>query len=158
MSSTPDRVLDGTKLEQVFADDGLDWIVERIRQRLERGAGLSGAISQRDPTPEQRAAYARLFGIPAPSARMLSVQLAELAALLRNAGICDDLGAAIAHLVGPVRCGSARHSGRTDRVRRGPARDSRPPPPDSARCCRSRVAVSRRLRLARADDRQFRHA
>lgn len=110
MGSTADGVLDGAKLEQVFADRGLDWLVERIRQRLERGAGLSGTVSQRDPTPEQRAAYARLFGIAAPSARALSVRLVDLAALLREAGICDDLGAAIAHLVGPVVDRKARRA------------------------------------------------
>lgn len=110
MGSTPDGVRDGGRLEQVFADRGLDWLVERIRQRLERGVGLSGTVSQRDPTPEQRAAYARLFGIPAPSARALSVRLGDLAALLREAGLCDDLGAAIAYLGGPVVDRKARRA------------------------------------------------
>jgi uncharacterized protein (TIGR02679 family) len=111
MSGASDGLRDPERLEQIFADDGLDWLVERIRQRIERGAGLSGSVSQRDPTPEQRAAYARLFGIPAPSARALSVRLADLATLLRDAGICDDLGAAVTYLGGPVVDRKARRAG-----------------------------------------------
>ena len=56
------RVWDAARLEQLFAGRGLDWVVERIRQRLERGAGLTGTISLPDPSTEQRAAYARLMG------------------------------------------------------------------------------------------------
>lgn len=109
-STAPEGVTDGARLEQLFADRGLDWLVDRIRQRLERGAGLSGTVSQRNPTPEQRAAYARLFGIPAPGALALSVRLADLTALLRDAGICDDLAAAIAYMGGPVVDRKARRA------------------------------------------------
>ena len=102
MNPISEGVLDPKRLEQVFADDGLDWLVERIRLRLERGSGLSGSVSLRDPSPEQRAAHARLFGLPATSARTLSVRLDDLTTLLREAAICDDLAAAVTYLGGPV--------------------------------------------------------
>lgn len=105
-----ERVHDPARLEQAFADRGLDWLVERVRLRLERGAGLAGSVSLRDPTPEQQTALARLFGAPRPSARMLTVRLRELAALLHDAGICDDLAAAIEHLGGPTTDRRARRA------------------------------------------------
>jgi uncharacterized protein (TIGR02679 family) len=96
------RVWDAARLEQLFAGRGLDWVLERIRQRLERGAGLVGTISLADPSAEQRAAYARLMGIAAPGARALTLKLTDLEKCLRDAEICEDLAAAAEHLGGPI--------------------------------------------------------
>lgn len=103
MSGTASSGVRGAaRLERLFEGRGLDWILERIRQRIERGSDLAGAITLRDPTDEQRAAFARLLGIPAPGARTLTVRLDELARLLRAAEICDDLVTAVEHLGGPI--------------------------------------------------------
>ena len=96
------RVWDAARLEQLFAGRGLDWVLERIRQRLERGAGLVGTISLPDPSAEQRAAYARLMGIAAPGARALTIKLADLERCLRDAEICADIAAAAEHLGGAI--------------------------------------------------------
>ena len=89
------------RLRQVLDTPGLAWLVARLRERLERGEPLTGRVSLRQPTPEQRAALQRLFGRPCRGAS-LTVDLVELEQLLQRADLCLDLRDAVETLHGPI--------------------------------------------------------
>ena len=92
---------DLARLKDSLGRPGMEWLVQRLRQRLENGLNLSGTVTLRDPAPAQRSALARLLGRRQPAASLV-VKLDELDRLLRAAEICDGLDDALHTLVGPV--------------------------------------------------------
>lgn len=79
------------------------WIVDRVRDRVERGLPLPGTLTLRAPSPPQRDAVERLLGRPPRSGAALSVRLADLDAVLRRSGAASDTAAAVGLLLGPLR-------------------------------------------------------
>ncbi|WP_309248791.1 TIGR02679 family protein [Streptomyces sp. MNP-20] len=95
--------VDSVRLRRLLGDPGLDWLVDRVRRRLERGQPLTGAMSLSSPTVEQRTAAERLLGRPPGRGRSLSVRLDEVDGQLRRSGISPSgLAAAVVALTGPV--------------------------------------------------------
>jgi uncharacterized protein (TIGR02679 family) len=95
--------IDHQRLRRVLGDPELEWLLERIRRRLELGNPLDGPVTLAHASPAQRAAVERLFGRPARSGRGLSVPLGELDRLVRHAGLhADGLAAAVVALTGRV--------------------------------------------------------
>ncbi|HUY32190.1 MAG TPA: TIGR02679 family protein [Pirellulales bacterium] len=94
--------LDADRLRDTLGAPELAWLVERLRQRLERGESLTGAVTLSDPTGPERAAVDRLFGRRATRGVTLTVQVAQLDALLRRAELCDGIAQAIEWLTGPT--------------------------------------------------------
>ncbi|HEY2982090.1 MAG TPA: TIGR02679 family protein, partial [Anaerolineales bacterium] len=88
----------------------LAWLVQRIRQRLERGEGLQGSVTLRGATNEQRAATDRLLGRLPSTGTTLTVQLQRLDLLLRHAELCGGLKEAVEALTGPVEDQRARQA------------------------------------------------
>ena len=87
------------RLREALGVPGLTWIVTRLRQRLESGEPLTGKIGLRNPTKDQRGALERLFGRTVRGAS-LSVDLAELDALVRAAELSANLTEAVEQLTG----------------------------------------------------------
>lgn len=77
------------------------WIVARLVARMRRGEGLTGPIRHPSPSPAERDAHARLFGRYGRG-DTLTVDLGELACVLRDAGLSTSLEDAVTTLVGPV--------------------------------------------------------
>ncbi len=90
------------KLQRVLGSPDLAWLIDRIRNRLERGIPLDGTVTLVGATPTQRRAASRLLGRTA-GGTSLSVPLPALADVLRNAGISADLRSAVEIISGPVR-------------------------------------------------------
>jgi uncharacterized protein (TIGR02679 family) len=95
-------VVDVDRLRALLGGPDVSWIIDRLRARVERGAGLDGTIALRDPTTAQRAAIARMFGGRTSTGQTLTIDLGELDALLRHAEICDGVTEAVSVLAGPV--------------------------------------------------------
>jgi uncharacterized protein (TIGR02679 family) len=91
------------RLQRVLGSPDLAWLIDRIRDRLERGIPLDGTVTLVGATPQQRRAAARLLGRSAGRGTSLSVALPELREALRRAGISADLPAAVEMVSGPVR-------------------------------------------------------
>lgn len=95
--------VDGVRLRRLLGDPGLDWLVDRVRRRLERGQPLTGPVSLSAPNAEQRAAAERLLGRAPGTGRSVSVRLEAVDGLLRRSGISPEgLAAAVVALTGPV--------------------------------------------------------
>lgn len=93
---------DLARLRATLGHPDLSWLVERIRQRLERGGDLRGAITLPDATLQQREAVDRLFGRRSSRGAALTVQLAALESTLRHAELCEDLRTAVEALTGTI--------------------------------------------------------
>ncbi|MFE2304831.1 TIGR02679 family protein [Streptomyces sp. NPDC059411] len=108
MDLTPARVpvttpVDDVRLRRLLGDPALAWLVDRVRQRLERGRPLTGPASLSAPTEAQRAATERLMGRSPGSGRSLTVRLDDVDVVLRRSGVSPDgLAAAVTALSGPV--------------------------------------------------------
>jgi uncharacterized protein (TIGR02679 family) len=98
----PDRI-DLQRLEATLGKPELQWLVDRLRRKLERGESVEGRIILSDPAPAQREAISRLFGRPAPIGGAIAVKLSELERLLRHGEICASLRDAVEGLAGPIR-------------------------------------------------------
>ncbi|CAO5162042.1 TIGR02679 family protein [Frankia sp. AiPs1] len=96
-----DEDVDGARLARLFGPQS-QWIVERARARLERGAPLVGHVSLPAATDEQRAAVAGLLGTRPRSGRSLRVDLGDVDAVVRRSGCAPSLAAAVVALTGPV--------------------------------------------------------
>jgi uncharacterized protein (TIGR02679 family) len=95
--------VDRERLSRLLADPELAWVLDRVRQRIERGQPTHGTITLRSATAGQRDAVARLFGRAPRPARGLSVSLDDLDALLRRSGVHEGgLAAAVITLTGPA--------------------------------------------------------
>ena len=100
--------MDLVRLRQTLGKPELAWLVQRIRQRLERGEGLQGSLTLRGATNEQRAATDRLLGRPPSAGTSLTVQLQRLDLLLRHAELCAGLKEAVEALTVVLAVGVTR--------------------------------------------------
>lgn len=94
--------VDTKRLGRLLGHPELGWLVSRLRQRLERGRPLSGPLVLSNALPEQRRALERLLGRRAGHGQALSLEMAELEAVLVRAGVASDLRSAVEALAGPV--------------------------------------------------------
>lgn len=94
--------VDFPRLQRTFSSPALSWVLERLRQRLERGQPLQGVLTLRNATADQREAVDRLLGRPPTRGSSLSVDLGQLEATLRHAEMCRTLAEAAEALLGPV--------------------------------------------------------
>jgi uncharacterized protein (TIGR02679 family) len=93
---------DVDRLRTTLGAPVLNRLLEALRRRLELGRELVGQLTLRDATTDERRACDELFARRPTSGRSLTVDLDELAALLRNAGIASDLTLAVEALSGPI--------------------------------------------------------
>jgi uncharacterized protein (TIGR02679 family) len=95
--------IDDERLKRLLGDPSLEWLLDRVRRRLELGQPLTGTATRRDASVAERAAVERLFGRRPRSGRALNVSLPELDTLLRRSGLhTEGLAAAVVALTGPV--------------------------------------------------------
>lgn len=94
--------VDRERLTRALGGEGLVWLRERLRARLEHGAALRGVLRLAKPTAEEREAIERLLGCKMRG-EGVSVRLEELEALLREGELAGDLAEAVEALEGPVR-------------------------------------------------------
>ncbi|RFC70987.1 TIGR02679 family protein [Streptomyces sp. AcE210] len=104
MTATTPLELD--RVRRLIGGPELDWLVQRVRRRMEREEPLTGTLTLAQPTDLQRRATERLLG-RRPSARptgaTLAVRLDAVDAILRTSGASPDgLAAAVTALTGPV--------------------------------------------------------
>jgi uncharacterized protein (TIGR02679 family) len=102
-------------LRATFGDPDLDWLVDRVRARLARGAAPGATATLAKPTPGQRAAVDRLLGRPPTRGGTLTVRLDELDRVVRHAELAGGFVEAVQALVGPVGDEQARRAA-TDRA------------------------------------------
>jgi uncharacterized protein (TIGR02679 family) len=98
----PDRP-DMERLKATLGKPELQWLVDRLRAKLERGELLESRVTLTYPSPAQRDAVSRLFGKRPSNTGPIAVQLSELERLLRDGEICATLREAVEGLAGPVR-------------------------------------------------------
>jgi len=95
--------IDDERLRRLLGDPSLEWLLERVRRRIELGQPLLGTVTRGDASVAERDAVERLFGRRPHSGRTLSVPLADLDQLLRRSGLhAEGLAAALVVLTGPV--------------------------------------------------------
>ena len=94
--------VDRERLARALGGQGLAWLRQRLRARLEQGAALRGVLRLARPTVGEREAIERLLGSKTRG-EGLSVRLEELEGLLRHGGLAGDLAEAVEALEGPVR-------------------------------------------------------
>jgi uncharacterized protein (TIGR02679 family) len=100
-------IRDAERLRQVLGGPELAWLVQRAWRRLARGR-TGGSVTLGHATAAQRDAVERLLGRRAAPGHSISMRLDDLEALLRQAGICDDLVEAMEALGGPLVDARAR--------------------------------------------------
>ncbi|MGA2165713.1 MAG: TIGR02679 family protein [Solirubrobacteraceae bacterium] len=94
---------DAERLRRLLGEPELEWLLARVRRRLELGQPLEGTVTLVDASVAQRRAVQRLLGRQPRAGRALSVSLGAVDELVRRSGICPDgLGAAVVALTGPV--------------------------------------------------------
>ncbi len=110
-------MIDRDRLGRLFGSADLAPLLERMRQRLERGIPLSGTIVLTNLGARQRAAIGALLGRPPAQTgeNYVSVSLDDLAANLAAAGVCDSLRRAVIELTGPVDDVPARRAATEER-------------------------------------------
>lgn len=97
-----DDGVDNERLQTLLGGDDLAWLRARVRQRVEQGATITGTVRLTDPSRAQREAADRLMGRRPSAGATVSVSLDAIGRMLRDAGVCDDLAAAVAVLDGPI--------------------------------------------------------
>jgi len=95
--------VDHAKLIRMLGTPELDWLVSRIRARLERGEPIDGTVTLVGATTAQRRAAARLLGRNLGRGTTLSVPLPDVAEQLWRAAAAPNLIAAVEAIGGPVR-------------------------------------------------------
>ncbi len=94
---------DVERLGRLLGDPELEWLLARVRRRLELGQPLEGSVTLADASAAQRQAVQRLLGRRPRAGRALSVSLRALDELVRRSRACPDgLAAAVVALTGPV--------------------------------------------------------
>lgn len=94
---------DGERIARLLGGEDLDWLVTRVRKRLERTEPLDGTVTLVNSTDTQRAAVQRLLGRRSRPGNALTVSLRAVDQVLRESGACPDgLAAAVVALRGPV--------------------------------------------------------
>jgi hypothetical protein len=94
--------VDRERLAVLLGGDDVAWLRERVRQRIEQGAPITGSVRLTDPSPAQREAADRLMGRRPTSGASVSVSLDAVGRMLHDAAVCDDLAAAVAALEGSI--------------------------------------------------------
>lgn len=102
MSDAAGVDVDQSRLQALLGGDGLAWLRDRVRRRLEHGGPATGTVTLADPTPEQRAAVDRLLGRRPSTGAGVTVPLDVVDRMLREAGICAGWRVALEVLDGPV--------------------------------------------------------
>ncbi|MDA2806639.1 TIGR02679 family protein [Nocardiopsis suaedae] len=96
--------MDRPRLERLLGDPDARWLVERVRDRMEKGRPLTGTVTLTRAEQGQRAAAERLLGRPPRRGRALTVSLEAVDAVLRRSGASPEgLAQAVEALTGPVR-------------------------------------------------------
>ena len=96
-------VSDIERLGRLLGDPELEWLLARVRRRLEFGQPLEGNVTLADASVAQRRAVQRLLGRRPRAGRALSVSLRAVDEVVRRSGASPDgLAAAVIALTGPV--------------------------------------------------------
>jgi uncharacterized protein (TIGR02679 family) len=94
---------DVERLGRLLGDPELEWLLARVRRRIELGQPLHGAVTLADASAAQRRAAQRLLGRLPREGRALSLSLDAVDELVRRSGASPDgLAAAVVALTGPV--------------------------------------------------------
>lgn len=93
---------DQERLARLLGGPDVRWLVDRVRDRLERGGAATGTVALRSPTDAQRAAVAGLLGTRQGTGTTLVVPLTQVESVLRRSGAAPDLRVAIEALAGPL--------------------------------------------------------
>lgn len=94
---------DVERLSRLLGDPELEWLLARVRRRLELGQSLDGTVTLADASAAQRRAVQRLLGRRPRAGHALSVSLRAVDELVRRSGASPDgLAAAVVALTGPV--------------------------------------------------------
>ena len=99
------------RLGRLLGDPELEWLLARVRRRLELGQPLEGVVTLADASAAQRRAAQRLLGRPPRAGRALSVSLHavdEVAAPLGCQSGWPGGGGRRAHGARGRACGGAR--------------------------------------------------
>ena len=92
-----------SRILQLFSDPNLQWIRQRLRERVIRGSGFEGSITLQNPTSGQTKAFENLLGRSSRSRKQLSLKLASLEAVLKEAELAEDLEQAVLLLEGKLQ-------------------------------------------------------
>ncbi len=96
-------VADVERLRRLLGDPELEWLLARVRRRLELDRPLEVTVTLADASAAQRRAVQRLLGRRPRAGRALSVSLGAVDELVRRSGASPDgLAAAVVALTGPV--------------------------------------------------------
>lgn len=99
-------------LRRILGTPDTEWLLTRLRTRLEQKGALAGTVTKRSATTAERVAASRLFGKPIRSGSSATVSLEMLDARLRQGAWPDGLEAAVVALTGPVVGPDARRAER----------------------------------------------
>jgi uncharacterized protein (TIGR02679 family) len=106
-----DSATDLDRLRRLLGDPELQWLLTRVRRRLELGRPLEGSVTLADASPAQRRAAQRLLGRRPRAGHALSVPLDVVDEILRRSRVCPDgLVAAVIALTGPVVVRAEAHA------------------------------------------------
>jgi uncharacterized protein (TIGR02679 family) len=95
--------VDLERLVRLLGDPELQWLIARVRRRLELGQPLEGSVTLADASAAQRRAAQRLLGRRPRAGRALSVPLDVMDEMVRRSRVSPDgLAAAVIALTGPV--------------------------------------------------------
>jgi uncharacterized protein (TIGR02679 family) len=94
--------VDHARLERLLGGVDSRWLLERVRERLERGGTIDGTATLRAPTDRQRAAMAALLGQRPGAGSALTVGLAQVDQVLQRSGAASGLREAVEALTGPL--------------------------------------------------------
>jgi hypothetical protein len=89
------------RVHQILGVPELNWLVQILRNRYERGAGDLGRLSLSSATEPQREVLSRLLG-KRLSPRAQSVSLTDIEKVLRNAGVPHSLRDSVEVLTGKI--------------------------------------------------------
>jgi uncharacterized protein (TIGR02679 family) len=95
--------VDHERLTRLLGDPALEWLLDRVRRRIELGQPLARPATLNGASAGQRDAVERLLGRRPRAGRTLTVSLSDLDQLLRRSRLHGDgLAAAVLLLTGPV--------------------------------------------------------
>lgn len=94
--------MDLDRLRRTLGDPNLQWLVVKLRRRLERGRPLCGKLGLPGTTTGQRSSLGKLLGRTIHSGSIVTLSLDELNQILVGSDICASLQEAVETLSGPV--------------------------------------------------------
>ena len=94
--------VDLARLETTLGSPELSRLLDALQRRIELSRPLTGGLTLASASTDERAAIDALFGRKSTRGSALRVDLDLLADTLHEAGICDDLSAAVGALRGRV--------------------------------------------------------